>query len=70
MTVLRHADLRSLNYCNRGIRELAARHKLNWQIFMQQGIDTNEISHIDDEMVRRAIERAEDREAQERMTDE
>lgn len=62
MTMLTHADMRACKYCNRGAREFADRHGINWQSFLQQGVDTKELAHIDDAMLARVIEYAERRE--------
>lgn len=53
-----HADLAVEKFCNRGARQFFERHNLNWQSFIQHGIDSAEVEHIDDAMMARVIERA------------
>ena len=63
MTTIRHEDMRVIKFCNRGAREFCARHGINWQVFIQHGVDVSEVAHIDDEMLRQVIEQAKLREA-------
>lgn len=50
------ADMRALQFCNRGARQFCARHGINWQLLVTQGIDVSELEHIDDAMLKRLIE--------------
>lgn len=63
--IVRYCDLGtgSMKMCNRGAREFFARHGLNWQSFIEHGIDDSELSHIDDAMMQQVIERARERTA-------
>lgn len=56
--IITHSDLAAMKFCNRGARLFFERHGLNWQTFMQQGIDDSELVGIDDEMMRQVVERA------------
>jgi len=60
--IVTHADLMACKFCNRGSRAFFERHGLNWQEFIQHGIDSSEIERIDDAMMRQVIERAARRE--------
>ncbi len=42
-------------YCNRGLRLFGQRHGLDWEDFLQNGIDIEIIRQIDDEMARAVI---------------
>ncbi len=33
-----HGDMRRLGYCNRGAREWFTRHRLDWSLFIDQGL--------------------------------
>jgi len=37
------ADVRAVRYCARGARDFFVRHGLNWQSFVQQGIDARDL---------------------------
>lgn len=63
MTIVTHADIRSIRYCNRGSREWFARHNLDWKTFVSQGLPVEAFGDIDDPMLKRAIEQARRREA-------
>lgn len=63
MTIIRHEDMRTIKFCNRGAREFCARHGINWELFIKHGIDESEVVGIDDEMLRQVIEQAKLREA-------
>lgn len=52
----------ALKFCNRGGREFCVRHGINWQSFIEQGVDVSEVEHIDDAMLSEVIERARRRE--------
>lgn len=54
--IITHADMMSCGYCNKGARAFAKRHNLNWEAFVNRGIDESILSQIDDEMVKRVIE--------------
>lgn len=60
--IITHADLASCKFCNRGARQFFDRHGLNWSSFLQHGIDSSELEHIDDAMVRQVLDRAARRE--------
>lgn len=56
--VVTHADMMACNYCNRGARAFCARHEINWQVFIQQGIPVSDVEHIDDAMLKNVIQYA------------
>jgi hypothetical protein len=56
-------DARALHYCSRGMREFCERHDRSWEDFVKNGIDTEELSKIDDAMVSKLIAQAEQRNA-------
>lgn len=39
MVIVRLVDLREANFCANGAREFASLHNLDWQDFLQNGID-------------------------------
>lgn len=60
--IVTHADLAACKFCNRGSRQFFERHGLNWQDFIQNGIDVSHLEQIDDAMMQQVIERARRRE--------
>lgn len=46
-------------YCSRGMREFAQVHNLDWEDFLQNGIDSEVLGAIDDAMVKKVIAEAE-----------
>lgn len=46
-------------YCSRGMRQFAAKHNLDFEDFVHNGIDSSILSAIDDEMVRLVLIEAE-----------
>jgi hypothetical protein len=59
MVIVKHQDMRTLRYCNRGARAFCLEHKINWELFLQQGIDSDILESIgDDDMVNRLIAEA------------
>lgn len=60
--IVKHCDLASLRFCNRGARQFCERNGIDWSEFMTNGIDSSKLEHIDDEMVKKVIERAKRRE--------
>jgi hypothetical protein len=41
--IVRMGDLRSLRYCARGVREFFARHELDYNDFLQNGIPAEKL---------------------------
>nr|DAP77712.1 MAG TPA: hypothetical protein [Caudoviricetes sp.] len=39
MVIVRLVDLREADFCNNGAREFASLHNLDWQDFLENGID-------------------------------
>ena len=59
MVIVKHQDMRNLRYCNRGGRAFCLQHGINWELFLQQGIDSDILASIgDDDMVNRLIAEA------------
>jgi hypothetical protein len=56
-------DARELGYCSRGMREFCARKQIDWEKFIAEGIDSDELRQYDDAMANRLIEQAEKRNA-------
>lgn len=54
---LRH--VKQAGYCSIGARKLAQIYEIDWFAFLTNGIDSAELSHIDDVQVKRVIELAE-----------
>ena len=59
MTTVLHRHCRELGYCNRGLREWFEREGLDWPAFVREGIAADVLRIRDNDMVARAIERAE-----------
>lgn len=47
-----------MGYCSSGMRAFAERHELDWDKFLQEGIEETELAKIDDHMVTKMIEAA------------
>lgn len=45
-----------MGYCSSGMRAFADRYKLDWNAFLQNGIEESELAKIDDHMVTKMIE--------------
>ena len=56
-------DLRAARYCLAGVRPWFQRHGLNWQDFLEHGIDTNRLRATGDALVEPVIQAAETRTA-------
>ena len=62
MTTVRHCDLASIKFCNRGARQFFERHGLDWSDFLKNGIDAAAVEHIDDAMLQKVVDNARQRE--------
>lgn len=51
-------DLRKAKMCNKGVRQFAKLHGLDWNNFIKNGIDEKEVAHIENAMAQRVIEAA------------
>ena len=51
-----HQDMRAINFCNRGAREFCERHGFDWQTFVEQGVELDEVERIDDEMLKQTVD--------------
>lgn len=56
-------DLRAARYCLAGVRPWFQRHGLNWQDFLEHGIDADRLRATNDALVEPVIEAAETRRA-------
>ncbi len=63
------ADLRAARYCFAGVRPWFARHGLDWQAFIEQGISADRLRATGDALIEPVIQAAELREAQGRSAD-
>ena len=63
------ADLRAARYCFAGVRPWFARHGLDWQAFIEQGISADILRATGDALIEPVIRAAELREAQGRSAD-
>ena len=62
MTTVTVQDLRALKYCVPGSRQFCERYGLDWKRLVREGLQAEELAHIDDAMVSRLIEQARKRE--------
>lgn len=58
MTIVLHRHCREIGYCNRGLREMAARIGVDWSEFLKHGIEADALRG--NAMAERAIARAEE----------
>lgn len=49
-------DAWDAGYCSKGLRAFAKRHNLDWEDFLQNGIDEEVIVALDDHMGNKVIE--------------
>ena len=49
-------DAWDAGYCSRGLRAFAKRHNLDWEDFLQNGIEEEIIAALDDHMGNKVIE--------------
>ena len=54
-------DLKSLGFCNRKSRLFFEKHGLDWASFVQSGISSDELDHIEDTLVDTSVAAAEQR---------
>ncbi len=62
MTRVTIQDLRAARYCLAGVRPWFRRHGLDWQAFLDSGIDANTLRATGDALVEPVIRQAEVRE--------
>lgn len=60
MTIVLHRHCREVGYCNRGLREMAARIGVDWSEFLKHGIEAEALRAAGNAMAERAIYRAEE----------
>lgn len=68
MTRLTIQDLRAARYCLAGVRPWFRRHGLDWQAFLESGIDVETLRATGDALVEPVILQAEAREAAQEMS--
>lgn len=54
-------DIRATHMCSYGGRLFFKKHNLDWTKFLQEGLPIEEVSNIDDEMLKAVIKTAEER---------
>lgn len=64
MTTVRVQDCQELGYCMKSVRPWFARHGIDFQKFVRDGVSASVLLATDDEFARKAVERAEKREAE------
>lgn len=55
-------DARDLGICISGIKEMCKLHDLDFRAFIRDGVESDDIKHIDDDNLRNVIEHARKRE--------
>lgn len=68
MTRVTIQDLRAARYCLAGVRPWFRRHGLDWQDFLDRGIDADALRATGDALVEPVITQAEAREAEAQVT--
>lgn len=56
------ADARAVQYCSQGLRDTCTQYGLSWDKFIKEGYDADELRQLDDAMINKVIEIAEERE--------
>jgi hypothetical protein len=59
--IVTHADMRALDYCNRGAREWFARHQLDWSRFITEGLPATDLLATGDHLAQAVVEVASQR---------
>lgn len=59
--IVTHADMRALDYCNRGAREWFARHGLDWSRFIIEGLPATDLLATGDHLAQAVVEVASQR---------
>ncbi|WP_235823536.1 hypothetical protein [Azohydromonas sediminis] len=54
--IVTHADMRALEYCNRGARQWFARHGLDWAAFITAGLPAAQLLATGDAMAHAVVE--------------
>ncbi len=70
MTRVTIQDLRTARYCLAGVRPWFRRHRLDWQAFLDSGIEADTLRATGDALVEPVIRQAEVREAAAREVDD
>ena len=63
MTQVTIQDIRAARYCLAGVRPWFRRHGLDWQAFLQSGIDADRLRGTGDALIEPVIAQAQAREA-------
>jgi hypothetical protein len=50
-------DCRSFGMCSSGLRAFAAKHGIEWQRFITEGIPVSELEGIDDAMLKQVVDK-------------
>jgi len=54
--IIRMRDIRRIAYCSRGARRFFARHNLDWQAFLRNGIEADKLLACNDAMADALVE--------------
>lgn len=54
-------------YCSKGIRIWFDRYKLDWDLFIKEGLDESHVEHINDAMAKKVIETAHKMDKEEKL---
>lgn len=63
MSIVRVQDCQELGYCMKSVRPWFARHGIDFQKFVRDGVDESVLLATDDEFARNAVANAKKREA-------
>lgn len=56
--IILHVHMREIGYCNKGGRLFCAKHNLDWQKFIREGVDESVLISTGDAMALRIVESA------------
>jgi hypothetical protein len=59
--IVTRADLATLGYCHKGSRPVLARLGISWMDFNVNGVDSKRLEGVEDPMVMRVLEAAQER---------
>lgn len=62
MTIVTTKDTRALQYCNKGVRAFCQQHNIDYQNFIKNGIDADDLLKTNDVMAIKLIEYAKSKE--------
>ncbi len=62
MTIVTTKHTRALQYCNKGVRAFCQQHNIDYQNFIKNGIDADDLLKTNDVMAIKLIEHAKSKE--------